>query len=101
MRDMTKGINLDELPEEIQKELLTELSRKFDVGRRASRGLPQEQKVLRVAAILRILEGCTVPQQKSILRYTIVVLENAQHRFWRDGHEPRNKSSKGKEPGTG
>ena len=76
---------LDDLPLEIQKDLYETLKKKF--ASRDSSRISKEKRVKAAADILHCLTGFTLAQQRSILLFTLTIIKNSQHRFWRDGHQ--------------
>lgn len=93
-----QGISLEDLPEELQREMWEQLNRKF--GHRRDGGhVSREKRVKAMADVLVLLKGFTVPQQRSVLRLADELLEKSVRRYWRDGHPPGD--GKKKAPGGG
>ena len=45
----------------------------------------KEKKLQVAGALLRAMDGLTLPQQRAVLNFTMEVVEHANKRFWRDG----------------
>ena len=73
---------LHDLPEEMQRQMYAELSAKFDPIRIGSE-MSRETKVKTVAAVLQVLSGLPMPQQRAILMFALDVLALASDRWWR------------------
>ena len=82
-RSNTKHL-LTDIPEVIQREMYEELAPKFHRRSRATSSITKEMRLKTVAAVLDVISSLTIPQQRSVLQFTIKVLENAQSRWWRD-----------------
>ncbi|MFH1485232.1 MAG: hypothetical protein ABIH46_04100 [Chloroflexota bacterium] len=93
-----EGVSLEELPEEVQREMWEQLNKKF--GHRRDGGyVSREKRVKAMADVLLLLKGFTVPQQRAVLRLADEVLEKSVRRYWRDGHTPGDGNKKA--PGGG
>ena len=88
-------ISFETLPEEAQLELYKTLHKKF--GRtRDSSYITREKKLKIVANLILCLDGFNIAQQRTVLVFTLELLTNAQHRWWRDEKEKVNKKVKEK-----
>lgn len=91
------GFNLSDIPLNVQQELYEKLAKKFgslDKSRDSSH-VSREDKLKATADVLRDLAGFTLAQQRGILIYAISIIEDTQHRFWRDKNLKGKKSTKG------
>jgi len=77
-------INISDLSEEVQQAMYEELAKTFGKKRRESNHISKENKIVIVANILTTMRGLNIAQQRSVLNFTLQVLENAQKRYWRD-----------------
>ena len=62
---------------------------------RDSSHMAREDKLKATADVLRNLAGFTLAQQRGVLSFAISIIEDTQHRFWRDKNLKVKKSTKG------
>lgn len=87
------GFNLGDIPLSVQQELYEKLEKKFgslDKSRDSSH-MAREDKLKATADVLRSLAGFTLAQQRGILIFAISIIEDTQHRFWRDKNQKAKK----------
>lgn len=80
------GFDLKDIPHAVQQELYEKLEKKFGSlsKPRDSSHIAREDKLKATADVLRILAGFTLAQQRGILSFAISIIEDTQHRYWRD-----------------
>ena len=86
------GFNLEDIPQDVQEELYEKLGKALK--KRDNPNVTREDKLKATADVLRALVGFTLAQQRGILIFTISVIEDSQHRFWRDNRHQVKKSNK-------
>ena len=91
------GFDLKDIPLTVQQELYEKLEKKFGSieKTRDSAHIAREDKLKATADVLRILAGFTLAQQRGILNFAISIIEDTQHRFWRDKNLQAKKSTRG------
>lgn len=83
------GFNLEDIPQDVQEELYEKLGKALK--KRDNPNVTREDKLKATADVLRAL---TLAQQRGILIFTISVIEDSQHMFWRDIRHQVKKSNK-------
>ncbi len=87
-------VHFGELPKDLQDKLLEEPGENGKRPRSEALGL-KEKKVKAVGKVLNILSPFTLPQQRTILKFTIETLETANKRWSNDTlrHPDRSKNN--------
>ena len=78
-----KNPMLTDLPEAVQRQMWEELSAQFDPVRTGS-AVTKEQKVKMATAVLQVLSGLPMPEQRTVLKFALRILAMAGDRWWRE-----------------